>query len=201
MALSNPYPLSFLSSKLRIDSIVFTPRRNDEMSGSGDGRFWIAQLARPLWQVEVSLSARTAAEAREIDAKMHALDGMGAFLFADPSYSPVDGNPGTAITVGSIGAARKQIGLSGLAGGFTPSAGDRLSIRSGGRTYFGSIADGGSALVSIWPALPRWVVAGQAVEMVRPVISVMVPPGGYAPFRVRPDFIGREASISMLQKV
>ncbi len=200
MALANPYPLSFLSKRLVASEVTFDIKRNDEVSGGGDGRYWIAKLARPLWTVRLALSGASAAAAREIDAKIHALAGAGTFLFTEELYAPAGGAPGSSITVGAIGSDRTQITLAGLAAGFVPSAGDRLSITVGAKTYFGVIADGGGATVSIFPDLPFWVATGQPVRMAAPQIKVMVPPGGYTPFTMRPGYFGQGASITMLQK-
>lgn len=83
MEISDVYPLSFLSDQLITkQAVTVSLKRNDEQSGSGDGRYWIAQLARPLWQVEMTLEAMGRScipRARAIDAKIRALAAFSRF--------------------------------------------------------------------------------------------------------------------------
>lgn len=210
MALSHPYALDFLAKCLLGDRIPLELRRFDEVSGSGDGRFWSAQLATPLWGVSYALTAQNAAHAREINAKVYALDGMSKpFLWADPYYKgPASGARSGLdnVTIGSISTNRGSVSLQGLPAGFVLSAGDYLSIgHTGGRIYFGQFAEGGAANDSgvlsvreLRPYLPFGVGPGSRVELVQPRFRAMV-----AEFTTFANFKGRwgdSASITLIQK-
>lgn len=209
MALTYPYPLSFLADCLRGDRINLSLKRNDEMSGSGDGRFWTYSLAKPLWQVSIDLYSKSAAHAREINAKIYALDGSTPFLWADPFYSgPEGGNAGGGVTVGAISADRDTISLAGLPAGFQITAGDYFSVtHTNGREYFATFAEsgtaGGSGNVSnltVRPTVPFGVTVGASVRLATPRMKVMIPPGGFQPFSNFKGRWGDGASISLVQK-
>lgn len=202
MALSFPYAIDFLAECLIGEDIPLTLHRYDEMSGSGDGRYWSAQMASPLWGVTYPLYAQSAAKAREINAKVNALDGMAkTFLWADLYYpGPAAGNTNLgAVTVGSIRADRGAIALSGLPGGFTVTAGDYLSIDySAGRVYFGQFAESGAGQRGMRPYLPLGISAGAAVELVRPRFKAKVKE--YTPFANFRGAWGHSASITIIQQ-
>lgn len=209
MALTFPYPLDFLSDILPAISITPDFQRNDEGSGSGDGRFWTAELARPLWKFTVSLGMVSPRVAREINAKIRALGHNKAFLFADPSYSPSGGAPGTGVTLGSVSSDRTQVSFAGLPAGFALAPGDRFSISyASGRVFLGEISEpktatglGNTSLGAIMPYLPFGIAAGAAVEMIKPVVKVIVPPGKFTPYPADPaQSFATGASLTLLQK-
>ncbi|MCB5412345.1 hypothetical protein [Pseudogemmobacter faecipullorum] len=160
MALTFPYPLAFLSDVLRAGDVSFDMRRNDEMSGSGSGQFWAAELAPPLWQVTMSLAARRPEQAREIDAKIRALGiGRQTLLFTDPTYAPASRiDPGGSASIGSISADRTRISLAGLLPDYVATIGDRISVSLGaGRYWTAELAEGGR--VSGLLCMADWVHA------------------------------------------
>lgn len=210
MALTFPYALDFLAKCLLGPEIPLRLIRYDEKSGSGDGRHWSAQLSTPLWGASYPLYAQTPALAREINAKVNALDGMSkTLLWADPYYKgPASGlTTGLgAVTVGSIRADRGAIALAGLPAGFVLTAGDYLSINhTSGRVYFGQFAEGGTASGGtiaqreLRPYLPMGISAGATVELVRPRFKAMVT--DYTPFADFRGAWGSNASITLLQKI
>lgn len=213
MALSYPYPLADFCDRLPVTRVVMTLRRHDEQSGGGDGRFWTAELAPPLWSAEVSLADCSAPLARELEARIDGLNGSsGTFLFADPSYKgPAGGSSGLgSVTVSAISADRGAIALAGLPAGFVVTVGDYLSIDYGpGRVYFGRFAEGavanGSGAIAqreIRPYLPMTITTGAAVELARPRFKAIIPPGGYKPFDygLPHGVIATGGSLSILQK-
>lgn len=212
MALSYPYALDFLSNCLIGPSVPLELRRSDEMSGSGDGRFWSAQLAKPLWTASYGLYAKHAAHAREINAKIYGLDGsQKTFLWCDPYYGgPANGTSGLgSVTLDNVVADRSRIALSGLPAGFQLAAGEFLSISFGtDRVYFGTFCEDATANGSgitpnreIRPFLPMSIDAGASVELVRPYFKAIIPPGGYTPFAKSRFGWGEGASIAVLQKL
>lgn len=204
-------PTSFLSDLLDPTSVTLDMRRNDEQSGSGDGRYWTAELARPLWTVDVQLNPVSHAVARMIDSRVRELNGsQKAFLFADPTYpGPAYGSLAglSAVTVASISTDRTAIALSGLPAGYEITKSDRLSIAWGtDRVYFAEFnsnatasAGGVTGEIAVTPYLPMGIAAGAVVELVTPTLRVIVPPGGYTPFTIYAGYAGG-ASIKMLQK-
>lgn len=211
MALTFPYPLAFLSDVLRAGDVSFDMKRNDEMSGSGSGQFWAAELAPPLWQVTMSLAARRPEQAREIDAKIRALGiGRQTLLFTDPTYAPASRiNPGGSASIGSISADRTRISLSGLLPDYVATIGDRISVSLGaGRYWTAELAEGAAAntsgvtpLVTVTPYLPLGINIGARVELIAPVLRCFVPPSGHKPFGMTPGRIALGASLTLLQKV
>lgn len=210
MALTFPYALADLTDRLRIGDVTYDVMQNDEMSGGGDGRFWSAELAPPLWRVTMALTPFLPHYARDIDARIRALGvGRQTLLFADPNYAPAAGDaPISGVTVGSVASDRTQISFSGLPDGYVLSVGDRFSIAWGtGRQFLGEISEtktatglGNTSLGAIWPYLPFGISAGATVELARPVLRAMIPPGGHVPFTRGVDHISRGGSLTLIQK-
>ena len=192
MAVTYPLPLADLSDVLRAKTCVVRLERFDEYSGSGDGRFWSASMAKPLWAAEIVLADRSAALARRLEAKINALRGStGTFLFADPSYpGPAAGNAAGGVTVSAIATDRDALSLAGLPANFQITAGDRLSIsHSSGKRYYGEFVEdvqagsqGNISSISVSPDLPFGVAAGQAVKLAKPEMVVAIVPDGYGHF-------------------
>ncbi|SOC11472.1 hypothetical protein SAMN05877809_105294 [Rhodobacter sp. JA431] len=209
MALSFPYALDFLSDHIKAAQIPLTLRRFDETSGTARGQVWSTQLAPPIWTATVPLVARSWAEARAVDAKILALDGMAkTFLWADPAYmSACYGRVGGNVTVASVSSDRTAIGLSGLPPGYPVSIGDRLSVAHGtDRVWFATFAEegvadaaGDLAELSVYPYVPFGVSVGAAVEMDRPYFKAMVE--DYTGFSAMPGKYSQGASLTLLQKV
>ncbi|MFD2175934.1 hypothetical protein [Rhodobacter lacus] len=209
MALTFPYPLAFLSAHIKETQIPLGLRRFDETSGTARGQVWSARLATPLWTATVPLVARSWAEAREVDAKILALDGMAkTFLWADPVYLPAAGGaPGDGVIVSAIAPDRTAVALSGLPAGYAVAIGDRLSIaHSAGRIWFATFAEAGVAdasgtlsALSVYPYVHLGVATGDAVEMARPSFKAMVE--DYTGFTAMPGRYAQGASLTLLQKV
>lgn len=210
MALSFPYALDFLAKCLTGPAIPLKLQRFDEMSGGADGRFWSSQMAPPLWGATYSLYTKGGEEARAINAKINALDGMSQTMFwADPYYKgPASGvTTGLGgVTVASVRADRGAVALTGLPGSFEASAGDYLTITYGsGRVYMGQLAEDGIAGAGgvlsqreIRPYLPFGIAAGASVQLVRPYFKAMVT--DYTPFASFRGRWGDSASITIMQK-
>ena len=210
MTLTFPYGLDFLANCLIGETIPLGLRRFDEMSGSGDGRFWSTQLATPLWGASYALTGHDANKARELNGKINALDGMSKpFLWADPYYKgPASGVTDGLdnVTVSAIRADRGAVSLRGLPPGFRLSAGDYISIGyTSGRVYFGQFAEGANATDEgtvtnreIRPYLPFGVGTGSPVEMIRPRFRAVVT--DFTPFAITRGQVGSGASITILQK-
>lgn len=214
MALSFPYSRDFLADCLIGERIPLVLQRYDEISGSGDGRFWSAQMARPLWTASYSLYSKSAAHAREINGKINGLDGSSKTFRWSERYYPGPACGVTAglgsVTVGGIRSTdRGAVNLHGLPSGFVVTAGDYLSISYGsGKVYFGQFAEtsdpvgggGTSGQVEMRPYLPLGISVGASVSLVQPYFIAMIPPGGFTPFAGFRGKWGDSASITILQK-
>ena len=208
MALSFPYTKAFLADCLIGERVPLALQRNDERSGSGDGRFWSAELAPPLWTASYALYAKSAAHAREINAKVYGLDGMAKeMLWSDPNYhGPASGSAGLgAVQILGISADRGGISLSGLPPDFVITAGDYLSINHGTKVYFGTFVEGGTAgvggnlaVLAIRPYLPLTINVNAAVELANVRFKAIVT--DYQPFASTRWKWGDSASISILQR-
>lgn len=213
MALTFPYPLDFLSDYVRKETVSLSIQRNDEMSGSGDGRYWTAQLSRPLWTASMSLKKASRFLAREIDAKIIALNGSAnTLLWADPSYEPMFGTTVelamSSIVVSGIKSDRTAISFSGLPPGFMICTGDRFSVNYSGRYYYASFsedaqanASGSTSQVSVFPYVPMGMSAGASCEFIRPVMKCFIPPSGYTEYTMEYGDYAQGASLTLLQKV
>ena len=210
MTLSFPYALAFLSDILCTrDRVTVELRRNDELSGSGDGRYWTSRLSTPLWSARIEIGARQRHVAREINAKIRALDGSRqSFYWANPFYKPAGGLIGAGATLAAVNSDRTAVTLSGIASGGKISPGDLITIQYGsGRIYMAEIAEqvtssGGSVgPLSVMPYVPLGVTVGSAVVIDKPYFKAFIPPDGFVPFSDRPGRQGVSASVSLLQRV
>lgn len=206
--LSFPYSLSFLSDVLRMGSVGLHLRRFDEQSGSGDGRIWTTELARPLWQANVPLARCGWDQARRIDARLRALQGSKRdFLWADPSYQTAS-KPGSGVTVSTIAADRASVTLAGLPPYYNLRAGDRFSIEWGvGRHYLAEVAEdvvassaGVAAGVGVMPFLPLGIANGALANLAAPTVKLFIPPDGHTPYTAMLGGYSEGASLTLLQR-
>ncbi len=189
-------PRSYLSDRFKWKPFKWDVQRNDQYSGSGDGRVWQAQLAPPLWRATVEHRRMLNTEAEQMDAAIRALRGAEqAFLLASPLFCGPKRDPAGTIhgdrlvTISSISSSRDVISLSGLPGGYRLTMGDKLSVRywvSPDLYYFGEIsadvtASGGgvASSVQVFPRLPSGVVPANPVVLIKPVCKVIIVPGSY----------------------
>ncbi|TPW28613.1 hypothetical protein FJU08_17575 [Martelella alba] len=121
-------PLAAFYDQLRLKPFRWDIQRNDEQSGSGDGVYWTASLAPPLWKAEVGLFPVNLRHAEKASALIRSLSGGTPFLFRSsaipgPLQDPTGALLGDAsVTVSAVNDG--QISLAGLPGsaGYTDSA-------------------------------------------------------------------------------
>lgn len=198
MAITYPYALPMLADRLAIASVVWDIQRNDEVSGTGDGSVWQAELARPLWTADVALAADPHAEIKQIAALIRKLHGsQESFMLYDPlSMYPQADRDGSllgasAVTVKSIGENRQSIALQGLPDGYTLTLGDKMQIAYASapvRNFFCEVSetieaneDGDTAVFEIFPHVPVGLAADDVVTLKRPACKVFVPPNSFKP--------------------
>lgn len=198
MPVSYPYPLSFLSDVLPVLSVVWDIRRNDQLSGSGDGRVWQAELAPPLWTATIMLAIQTNADAEEIAAKIRKLHGsQEAFFLVNPASPFPKADPeglllgGAVVQVNSISAGRDAISLKGLPAGYKLRPSDKMAIPYGSsptRYAFLEVSEpvtasgsGIAATFSVFPHVPTGVAVNDAVTLAKPYAKMILMPGSHQP--------------------
>lgn len=195
MALVRPYPLTLLADRLKIKSVVFDDHRNDNISGSGDGRVWPAELADPLWTADVECAPGTFNEVKQIAALIRALKGsqesfwlydpISRYPQADPTGSILGAAP---VQVSEIPSNRNLIRFKGLPSAYTLTLGDKAQITTTTRSYFCEVIETVTANTSgvttqfeVYPAVPLAVAVNDPVTLVRPACKMFIWPGSFTP--------------------
>lgn len=196
MAITYPYSLAYLADTLCITDVIWDIQRNDELSGTGDGRVWQTELAPPLWIASVSLAPAYHDDAKQIAAKIRKLNGsQEAFYLYDPTsrfpqYDPTGSILGTsAVTVSGINTARNAIALAGLPANYVLTIGDKIQINYGtGRTAFLEVSEtvtaseiGTSPLFEVFPNVPVGITTSTAVILKNPACKMIITPTTHNP--------------------
>lgn len=196
--------LSNLADHLNISSVSWSVKRNDQISGTGDGRIVVAELAPPLWTADVSLAAATHNDAKQVAARIRALRGsLTAFMLYDPISKYPQMDPDGSIlgsataTISAIGAGRSTIAFSGLPASYKLTVGDKMQITDSadaavtGFFEFSSSATangfGSIASISVFPNLPAWVSLTDIVTLKLPACRVIIVPGSHDPGKSDPS--------------
>lgn len=206
-------PLSYLSDRFRWLPFKWDIQRNDEYSGTGDGRVWQAKLAPELWRATVAHAQLLNTAAEELDGAIRALRGaevpfmMASPLFCAPKSDPTGvGLGGASVKLLSISAARAAVALAGLPAGYKLTTGDKFSFAYGERLYFGEVSEiavaassGNTPQFAIFPNLPAGAAAGVAVTLIKPPCKVVIVPGSYKVGEISGRFT-RGGSFQIIQK-
>ncbi|MCM2292299.1 hypothetical protein NAC44_08155 [Allorhizobium sp. BGMRC 0089] len=213
MALTYPYSVAFLSDLLPVASVSWSVQRNDELSGVGDGRLWQAELADPLWTAEIGLRPLRTGAARQIAAKVRALNGSQESVFlCDPMSWFPQADPG-AKRLGDAqvflqSASTTALALSGLPPGYRLTAGDKLSLTYETASRFAflevsedAVADenGVTPAFSVFPHVPPAVTAGTAVTLNKPACRMVLQSGGFSDGKRSGSLIS-DMSLKLIQK-
>lgn len=216
MTVTYPYPLSRLNDILSIDSVVWDIQRNDEMSGSGDGRIWPAELAPPLWTGDVFLTTGYHSALKQVAAIIRKLHGAQEALFlcdplslypqSDPAGSILGAN---VVTIGAIAANRSSFSLTGLPANYRITVGDKMSITYGAdppRYAFLEASEtidangsGVTAQIGVFPFVPAGVAADAVVDLKKPPCKCIVVPGSHRPGTAKGAFT-QGAGFKVIQK-
>lgn len=171
-------------------------QRNDELSGTGDGSVYQAELATPLWCARLVATNLVNSQAEALHARLRALRGAAVpFLLVNKFFHAPKADPagaalaGFSVSILSAAPGGTAIALSGLPAGFVISEGDKLSLSyftSPVRYFFAefsgnAVADplGETVQIPIFPPLPSGVGAGMDVTLVDPACRVVVVPGSF----------------------
>jgi hypothetical protein len=195
MAITYPYALSALADRLNIESVTWDIQRNDELSGTGDGRVWQAELAPPLWTADVKLNIGYHDDLKQIAARVRKLHGaQELFWLYDPLSKYPQADPdgsilgASTVRVNSIGTGGRTISLKGLPAGYVLTLADKLQIAyatSPVRNAFLEVSDdivsasgsGVTGLFEVFPNAPTGVAANDVVTLVKPACKVFISPG------------------------
>lgn len=205
MTVAYPYALAYFALTLPIEFLIWDIQRNDELSGSGDGSVWQAELAPPLWTATISLRRILNAEAKQINAKIRKLHGaQELFRLSDPlsrfpQLDPQGVKLGSRnVTVESIPGHRSSLSMAGLPASYRFLPGDKFTITYGSNpTRVGffeiseegvSTSDGTTGLIGVFPHLPPGVGAGASIKLNDPYCEMKMLPGTHSPGRSNGPF-------------
>lgn len=198
MAITYPYSLAFLADQLCITDVVWDIQRNDELSGTGDGRVWQAELAPPLWKATINVAVGYHEDIKKINAKIRRLYGsQEAFFLYDPTsqypqYDPTGSILGSnVVTISGINTERDSIAITGLPPNYQITAGDKISIAdSSAPTRYAFLefsedataaSNGALPLTAVFPFVPTGVTVGLAVTLIKPFCKMILIPGTHNP--------------------
>lgn len=213
MAVSYPYSLPAFADLLKISSVVWDIQRNDELSGSGDGRVWQAELAPPLWTGTVTLADMYNAEAKQIAARIRKLHGAQEALFLyDPLSKYPQADPdGTklgaaSVSIAALGSDNASLSLKGLPSGYRLTVGDKMQIGYGGRYAFLEVSEtvaangaGTTPVFGVFPHLPAGFSVDLGVVLLLPACKCIIMPGSHNPGTAS-GMITTEATFKIVQK-
>ncbi len=198
MAITYPYPTSYFADLLKTIDVVFSIKRFDQHSGSGDSRFWAAELADPLWSAEMSVAPSYHDEAKQLAALTNQLHGsLKSAMIYDPNSLYPQSDPGglvingSAVKVASISVDRMSISFKGLPADFVLTLADKgqMKFSSGPeRNYFFEVSEtttasplGVTPEFVVFPQVPIGVVVDDDVIMGKPACEMIIVPDGYTP--------------------
>lgn len=199
MAITYPYPVSFLADRLNIEAVIWDIKRNDELSGSGDSRVWQAELAPPLWTGDVKLNIGRNASLKQIAVLIRKLHGaQEQFYLFDPLSKYPQSDPtgsilgASAVRVNSVGTGGRTISLRGLPAGYVLTLSDKMEIAYGAspvRNAFLEVSDllvtadgsGVTGQFEVFPNAPTGVAANDVVTLAKPACKVFIMPTSHNP--------------------
>lgn len=200
-----------LDDILKIESVVWTIKRNDEFSGAADGRFYQAEISDPLWTATVTLAPDYNDQLKRVAARIRALRGsQNSFLMADPlsrypQYDPDGTILGPSVVKVAAVADPVTIAFKGLPSGYRLTTGDKFSIALGMGTAFHEVSedvtagtDGVTPSFGIFPALPSAIAVEAVVRLVNASCNVIIVPGSHKPGDMGPK-ITTGATFSVIQ--
>lgn len=153
-----------------------------ETSRTAIGQTFVKDFGSPLWTATYQSRSMRPNELDAWRARLKALEGGLKQFWGRPISRcyPIAYPNGTgmgdvlAVTVGSIGANRNTIGLSGLPGGYIASVGDYLQIRTNDLHQIVGVSGSEIEVRShIWPT----TAVGDAVALVKPSCLMTIVPG------------------------
>lgn len=189
-------PLSYLNNLLCIESVTWDIQRNDELSGTGDGRVWQAELAPPLWTATITANVNYHDDVKRLAARIRGLTGSKEpFMLNDPlSRNPQFDKTGSISgtgnkTITAITNGGRTINLSGFSNAFQLKAGDKFQLSYGASKFsfhevsedYTALSTGAFGNVNIFPAIPAGVTTGQIAQFYNPACQMIIFPDSFNP--------------------
>lgn len=195
MALSYPLIASVFADKIGMLNVRWQLKRQDEISGLGNGQILAAELGPPLWMCEIELEPAYHEDADEIQALIEALDGsMNTFYMHSqwhkyPKLDPWGTILGSSTpTIHTVGANMKSMRIQGLPNGYQLSVGDFLSFDYSGRRAFHRVVEAATAATGgitgtfeIRPHFRTGVAVGQSVTLKKAAMKAIIVPDSFDP--------------------
>lgn len=197
MALTFPLSLAQVNDLLFIEDGMFTPARNDILSGLGNNQPLHAELISPLWQANISSGPILNDDAEALIALLEVLERPGNdFYLCNPrKLAPREDPTGSILgaatpIISSIAVNNRQISITGLPANYVLSQGDVVSFdygptgqkrRAFHRFTQTMTASAGGAIVNIdvFPHIRSGAVAGDALVLVKANMRAKIVPGSY----------------------
>lgn len=192
MALSFPLSAASFSDLLRLESVVWTLRKFEEMAGAGSGEWLTAKLMPDLWEAECQTVILENAEAHGLRALLDALGSSDTFYLNNRAQLYPDADPnGTSYgastpTISGINASRLQLAISGLPANYVLTRGDLFQVDYDTATrralieVVESVTANGSGVTAqfeVRPALRPAIATSDAVSFASPAAKMKVVPG------------------------
>jgi hypothetical protein len=181
--------MTVLNDELEITSITIQPQRNDAIEGIGSGQILTAELATPLWSVDIITPVSPFDTGRGIRALLNDLnrpgqkfdvyDPVAQYPRADPDGSILGAATPSIDTVGTDGT----ITIKGLPVGYKLTRGDFMEINYGGRRCFFEASQSATASAGgitgafrVFPTIPSAVPVNTPVILKQPKIQCQFVP-------------------------
>lgn len=205
-----------LTERFRIQSVQWSLKRWDQLSGLGSGDVLSAQLAPPRIVADVVLMPMYHAEASQVQALINNLDGATnsfylhpphrAFPQADPDGSILGAS---TVTIHTVGTDNKSLRLQGLPSGYRLTIGDNLAwdfgtnpVRRAFHTITQTVDAAGSGIspaFGVTPHLRPGTASGLAVTLIKPAAKVFIVPDSFRP-GVSRDLVTEGMSFQVMQR-
>lgn len=178
-----------LNDVFEIASITVQPQRNDEVEGVGSGQILTAELATPLWSVDIETTLSLFDDGRYIRAILNDLnrpgqvfdvyDPVAQYPRSDPTGSILGSSTVRIDTVGSDGT----VTLKGLPVGYVLLPGDFIQIDFLGRRGFFEVSQpataNGSGIAGpfrMFPTISTAAPVNTIITLIRPKIQCQFVP-------------------------
>ena len=199
MAFTFPLSVGQFASLLFIEDAVFTPARNDEITGMGSLSPLHAKLASPLWAVDLKTMPLDNDQAESVATMLEVLSEPGRDFYIsnprklapkmDPDGSILDG---AVITIASVETNNHQLSLTGFPEDYVISRSDMFAFEYGPseqkrRAYHRFAEDGITTSmgnlgpIEVFPHILPGATAGDVVTIVGAAMRAKIVPGSYRP--------------------
>lgn len=168
-----------LNDVLDIESIRVVPQRNEEVEGIGSGQIIRAEIADPLWRVEINVPLSEFQDGRRVRAVLNDINRPQSFFRVSDPVSEFAANDPTGTLLASVTLGTRSGGQTSFVGqpsGYVFQPGDSFHIINAGRHYYFEISQEGTQELRTTPTVPVGIPNGATCVFVRPQIRVQMIP-------------------------